>query len=186
MYRTQGLDVQISVKALAGCGPSEERKRTIPVMEFPARNDRHATQVKTKMQRGKACLISKIYMQEMLQEAWLRPSVIAITILRDSRFSLCHLCVLCVSVVIGMHETTTTETQRTQRLHKEKKGRPPTASPSKCDDGSLVCLLPNESWDVEIVNARSTHHRPWEIISRPCYITWWRRGNRCCCSGRRN
>jgi hypothetical protein len=25
-------------KLLAGCGPSEERKRTIPVMEFPARN----------------------------------------------------------------------------------------------------------------------------------------------------
>ena len=40
LYRTQGLDVQISVKALAGGGPSEERKRTLPVMEFPARNVR--------------------------------------------------------------------------------------------------------------------------------------------------
>jgi hypothetical protein len=29
---------------------------------------RHATQLKTKMQRGKACLISKIYMQETMQE----------------------------------------------------------------------------------------------------------------------
>jgi hypothetical protein len=38
---------------LAGCGPSEERKRTLPVMEFPARNDRHATQQKKKKQRGK-------------------------------------------------------------------------------------------------------------------------------------
>jgi len=131
MYRTQGLDVQISVKALAGCGPSEERKRTIPVMEFPARNDRHATQVKTKMQRGKACLVSKIYMQEMLQEEWLKGTVIAITILRNSRFSLCHLCVLCVSVVIGMHETTTTETQRTQRLQQRKKGKAPDGLPFK-------------------------------------------------------
>jgi hypothetical protein len=38
---------------LAGCGPSEERKRTLPVMEFPARNERHATQQKKKKQRGK-------------------------------------------------------------------------------------------------------------------------------------
>ena len=34
----RAFDVQISVKALAGCGPSEERKRTLPEMEFPARN----------------------------------------------------------------------------------------------------------------------------------------------------
>jgi len=38
MYRTQGFDVTDSVKTLAGCGPSEERKRTLPVMENPARN----------------------------------------------------------------------------------------------------------------------------------------------------
>jgi hypothetical protein len=48
-----GLRCQISVKPLAGCGPSEERKRTLPEMEFPARNDRHATQQKKKKQRGK-------------------------------------------------------------------------------------------------------------------------------------
>jgi hypothetical protein len=40
LYRTQGLDVQISVKALAGGGPSEERNEHLPVMEFPARNVR--------------------------------------------------------------------------------------------------------------------------------------------------
>jgi hypothetical protein len=55
MYRTQDLDVQVSVKALAGGGPSEERKRTLPVMEFPARNEGHATQQDKKKQRGKAC-----------------------------------------------------------------------------------------------------------------------------------
>jgi hypothetical protein len=58
MYRTQGLDVQISVKTLAGSGPSEERKRSIPVMEFPARNDRHATQQERKMQRRKLSAFS--------------------------------------------------------------------------------------------------------------------------------
>jgi hypothetical protein len=53
MYRTQGLDVRSVSNLLAGCGPSEERKRTLPVMEFPARNERHATQQKKKKQRGK-------------------------------------------------------------------------------------------------------------------------------------
>src|SRR6185503_18475687 len=122
--------------------PIRGEERTIPVMEFPARNDRHATQVKTKMQRGKACLISKIYMQEMMQA----------------------ICVIC---------------------DKKREGpRRPSLQSAMTD--LLVGLLSNESRDVEIVNARSTHHRPREIISRPCYITWWRRGNRCRCSGRRN
>ena len=36
-------------------------------MEFPARNERHATQQKKKKQRRKTLLLSKIYMQEMMQ-----------------------------------------------------------------------------------------------------------------------
>jgi hypothetical protein len=36
-------------------------------MEFPARNDGHATQQNKKKQRGKTMLLSKIYMQEMMQ-----------------------------------------------------------------------------------------------------------------------
>jgi hypothetical protein len=36
-------------------------------MEFPARNERHATQQKKKKQRGKTVLVSNIYMQEMMQ-----------------------------------------------------------------------------------------------------------------------
>jgi len=36
-------------------------------MEFPARNDRHATQQNKKKQRRKTMLLSKIYMQEMMQ-----------------------------------------------------------------------------------------------------------------------
>jgi hypothetical protein len=36
-------------------------------MEFPARNERHATQQDKKKQRRKTVLISKIYMQEMMQ-----------------------------------------------------------------------------------------------------------------------
>jgi hypothetical protein len=36
-------------------------------MEFPARNERHATQQKKKKQRRKTVLVSKIYMQEMMQ-----------------------------------------------------------------------------------------------------------------------
>ena len=67
MYRTQGLDVQISVKALAGCGPSEERNEHLPVMEFPARNERHATQQEKKKQRGKTCSFCR-FMQEMKEE----------------------------------------------------------------------------------------------------------------------
>jgi Tol biopolymer transport system component len=50
----------------------------------------------------------------------------------------------------------------------------------------LVSLLSNESRDVEIINTRSAHHRSWEVIGRPSYETWWRRGNRRCRSGRRN
>src|SRR5690349_7440327 len=34
-----------------------------------------------------------------------------------------------------------------------------------------VSLLADESWDVEIVNARSAHHWPWEVVGRPCYET---------------
>jgi hypothetical protein len=30
-----------------------------------------------------------------------------------------------------------------------------------------VSLLSNESRDVEIINTRSAHHRPWEVIGRP-------------------
>ena len=68
MYRTQGLDVQTVSKLSQAAAPSEERKRTLPVMENPARNDGHATQQKKKKQRRKNVVISKIYMQEMLQE----------------------------------------------------------------------------------------------------------------------
>ena len=50
----------------------------------------------------------------------------------------------------------------------------------------LVGFLANESRDVEIINARTTHHRPREIVGRPGYETWRRRGNRRCRSGRRN
>ena len=66
LYRTQGLDVQISVKALAGCGPSEERKRTLPVMEFPARNVRMLHN-KSRKSKGETVRISNIYMQETMQ-----------------------------------------------------------------------------------------------------------------------
>ena len=47
--------------------PIRGEERTIPVMEFPARNEGHATQQKKKKQRRKTVLISKIYMQEMMQ-----------------------------------------------------------------------------------------------------------------------
>ena len=65
LYRTQGLDVQISVKALAGCGPSEERNEHLPVMEFPARNVRMLHN-KSRKSKGETMSISKIYMQEMM------------------------------------------------------------------------------------------------------------------------
>jgi hypothetical protein len=46
-------------------------------MEFPARNDGHATQQKKKKQRRKSSANSKIYMQEMMHpggalRAWVR------------------------------------------------------------------------------------------------------------------
>src|SRR5262249_39296232 len=50
----------------------------------------------------------------------------------------------------------------------------------------LVGLLSNESRHVEIINTRSSHHRPREVVGRPGYETWRRRGNRRCRSGRRN
>ena len=140
MYRTQGLDVR-SVSKLSQAAAHPRRGTNNTRNGISCKECRHATQVKTKMQRGKACLISKIYMQEMMQE-------------------------ICV-------------------IRGQKEGRPPTAFPSKCDDGPLVGLLSNKSRDVEIVNARSAHHWPWEVVSGPWYITWRRRGNRRCRGGRR-
>ena len=50
----------------------------------------------------------------------------------------------------------------------------------------LIGFLANESRDVEVIDTRSSHHRPREIVGRPGYETWWRRGNRRCRSGRHN
>jgi hypothetical protein len=52
MYRTQDLDVQNSVN-ISQAAAHPRRGTNIPVMEFPARNERHATQQKKKKQRGK-------------------------------------------------------------------------------------------------------------------------------------
>src|SRR6185369_4628276 len=49
----------------------------------------------------------------------------------------------------------------------------------------LIRFLSDESGNVEIVNT-TTHHRPREVGGRPWYVTWRRRGNRRCCSGRHN
>src|SRR6185436_12379389 len=89
--------------------PIRGEERTIPVMEFPARNVGHATQQVTKMQRRKAYLISKIYMQETMQgERFERAELL-------SRFS--------------------QTLQNFARFVKgKKKGRPPTAFPFKCVD----------------------------------------------------
>src|SRR6185369_17740193 len=104
--------------------PIRGEERTIPVMEFPARNDRHATQVKTKMQRGKPCLISKIYMQETMQAPWLKWTLIAIMILRKSRF-LCASSVFSVSLwLLASCIPITTETQRTLGCTEKKREGP--------------------------------------------------------------
>jgi len=70
MYRTQGLDLQNSVKALAGCGHPRRGTNITRNGFFPARNDGHATQQEQKKQRRKACSYQrfiKIYMQETMQ-----------------------------------------------------------------------------------------------------------------------
>jgi len=57
---------------------------------------------------------------------------------------------------------------------------------SAAGNSALVRLLTNESRDVEIIDARSPHHRPWEVVGRSGYVTRWRRGNRRRRSDRRN
>jgi hypothetical protein len=70
MYRTQGFDVQISVKTLAGCGPSEERnehtRNGISCKEWTT-----CYTTKEEKAKGKNVVISKIYMQEMMQDIFL-------------------------------------------------------------------------------------------------------------------
>jgi hypothetical protein len=56
------------VSKLSQAAAHPRRGTIITQMEFPARNDGHATQQKKKKQRRKNVVISKIYMQEMLQE----------------------------------------------------------------------------------------------------------------------
>ena len=95
MLKTQGLVVRTrSAKTLAGCGPSEERNETLPVMDFPARNERHATQHEQKKQRRKlqsSQLVLRLLLQEILHpwelstadcglpiDAWVSPKQSAI------------------------------------------------------------------------------------------------------------
>jgi hypothetical protein len=66
IYRTQGLDVQISVKTLAGCGPSEERNEQYPKRNF-LQGMTDMLHNKRRKSKGENKLISNIYMQEMLQ-----------------------------------------------------------------------------------------------------------------------
>jgi hypothetical protein len=70
MFRTQGLDVQISVKTLAGCGPSEERNEH-------TRNGISCKECTTcyttrgEKAKGKNVVILKIYMQEVMQDSFI-------------------------------------------------------------------------------------------------------------------
>ena len=79
--------------------------------------------------------------------------------------------------------------QRRREERKEKSDcplRPFSASLRLCVKFLLVGFLANESRHVEVVDARSAHHWPREIVGRPRYETWRRRGNRSCRGGRRN
>jgi hypothetical protein len=60
-----GLRCQISVKPLAGCGPSEERKRTYPKWNF-LQGMTDMLHNKRRKSKGENWLISKIYMQETM------------------------------------------------------------------------------------------------------------------------
>ncbi len=53
MYRTQGLRCLEQCQNSRRLRPIRGEERTIPVMEFPARNDPYATQQEEKKQRGK-------------------------------------------------------------------------------------------------------------------------------------
>jgi hypothetical protein len=128
---------------------------------FPAMIERHATQPEQKKQRRKACLISKIYMQEMMQACIhrLHRFIESIGVIR--RANLCN--------------------------PWNKKGRVPTTLPfsGRGNVLGLVGFLADESRHVEIVNTCCAHHWPWEIIGRSGYETWRRRGNRRGRGGRR-